>query len=146
MHLLFKQAKVLLKIAFTSATLTALLLSVGCAGTTYRDKSLDAPGAPAPAMLVRNFSTFDFMLLNVDDHRHSGKRAELLPGEHTVTVGLNEGLYRGTRLRIHFEAKSGETYQLDAKLHEKFLTGSWQAWITEVSTGKRFDGEPIDLH
>lgn len=142
----FREARVLLISRFISAGVLAALLSAGCA-STYRDKTLDAPGAPTAAVLIQKFGTVsDFILYKIDDHnRPAGfmKRFELVPGEHTLTVGLNEGLYSGSRMKIHFDAKPGETYELNAAMKMKFLSGTWHTWITEVSTGKQFDGEMI---
>ena len=123
------------------------LLCAGCAGT-YHDKALDAPGAPPPAVLIQKFAIVgDFTLFKLDDHNPPlgyARRFEVVPGPHSVTVGLNEGLLAGNRFRIAFDAKSGETYEINAKVtSEKLLSGTWRTWVTEVSTGKQFEGEVV---
>jgi hypothetical protein len=121
-----------------------VLLCAGCAGT-YRDKALDALGAPASAVLISKFGTVsDFILTDVDGRPpRFVKRFELLPGEHSVTVTLNPGFYRAYDMKVHFDAKAGESYELDANMHTKLLSGTWRTWITEVSTGKQFAGEIV---
>jgi hypothetical protein len=62
-----------------------------------------------------------------------------------TTVGLNEGLLAGNRFRIAFDAKPGETYEINAKVaSEKLLSGTWRTWVTEVSTGTQFEGEVVN--
>jgi hypothetical protein len=130
-----------------TALVVALLLCSGCA-STYRDKALNAPGAPTPAVVIQKFAMIsDFIVFKIDDHnKPSGfaRRFELVPGKHSVIVGLNEGLYRAEKMRIEFEAKAGETYEINAEMKSKIFSGTWHAWVTEVSTGNRFDGEIIN--
>jgi hypothetical protein len=134
----FRQARILW-------TLLGAILCAGCS-TTYHDKKLDAPGAPTAAVLIQKFPIIgDFILYKIDDHNRPvgfKKRFEVVPGPHSVTVGVNEGLLTGNRFRIAFDAKPGETYEINAKVtSEKIFSGTWHTWVTEVSTGKEFEGE-----
>src|SRR6185312_2682606 len=116
-----------------TAALIAILLCSGCA-STHRDKALDAPGAPAAAVVIQKFGTIsDFILYKIDDHNRPvgfAKRFELLPGKHSLVVGLNEGLYRAEKMRIEFQAKAGETYEINAEMKSKIFSGTWHAWVT----------------
>jgi hypothetical protein len=113
-----------------------------------RDKALDISGAPKSAVLIHKAPIMSgFLIVSIDNHpRPAGiiKRYELAPGEHAVVVELNEAYYQGDKVKIKFVAKPGEVYQIDADMKTKFfLTGYWWAWITEQSTGKRFDCERV---
>jgi hypothetical protein len=117
----------------------------GCA-TTYRDKALDAPGATAPAVLVDQFGFSELVLFKVDAVKAGGfpERFELLPGEHTLTVGTGEQYFPARKMTLHFTAKPGQTYDLKAEMKWKPLLGKWHALVTEVSTGQKFESDFID--
>jgi hypothetical protein len=122
--------------AFIVCFLAASVLS-GC--RTYRDPLLDAAGKMPCAVLIHH-SFNDDVILNIDGHapRTASSRFELMPGKHSILLGLNEGFYVGDNMKIDFEVRAGETYH--AKHHVKPFGGSWTAWIVEDSTGKRFEG------
>ena len=118
-----------------------VLASTGCK-TAYRDPLLVA-GAPSAVLIHKSPVMSGYAIDSIDEKpgpRGMVSRFEIAPGQHSVVVALNEGLYRAEKIRIDFEANAGETYSLNAD--GKILGGTWWAWILEDSTGKKFVGQP----
>lgn len=146
MKLLFRQGRISSIIQFAGITMMGIFLCAGCKTAVYRDQALNAPGAPAPAVLVDKTGGWsDYFLSKVDNKRASAHRYEILPGEHTLTVEQHVHLPPGPKVTFHFTAKPGETYELNAEWKRKpLLSGSWHAEVTEMSTGQKFASEFID--
>jgi hypothetical protein len=91
-------------------------------------------------LLAGLFDTAYILQIDGKDLGATDDNVEVLPGKHTVKIGVSTGLgyqqYIGNKT-ISFEAIAGHTYQVNGKIRK----GDTFAWIEDKNTGELVAGE-----
>lgn len=127
--------------------LAASMLSAGCASTVAYD------GPRLPAAEVARIVGEQTVIHIVDDDRVEDNSAEILPGEHTLTVALQAFLVVGPLdptwrsngdQKVCFTAFAGRRYETRPATDQSFASGHWRPGVFD-KTAQVFVDHPCPV-